>query len=155
MTTEEQVLTHAGEEDRRHRMCKCGTCGDVSRCTPSNDFYGKDGEPLQCERCMMAEMTAEGCQPELLHMIPSEPGVKPNVLATKEDYVAFVEKVDKRDWYFTFGSGQPWFGYYTVIHGTRDGARAEMFRRHGDRWSMQYGSAEEAGVEQWKLKRLK
>jgi hypothetical protein len=60
-----------------------------------------------------------------------------------------------QDWFFTFGCGQPHEGYYCVIYGTFGGAREEMFRRHGGKWSMQYRSAEDAGVEEWNLRELK
>ena len=61
---------------------------------------------------------------------------------------------DRKDWYFTFGCGQAHAGHYAVISGTCDEARQEMFRRFGRQWSMQYASAEEAGVEKWNLERL-
>ena len=60
-----------------------------------------------------------------------------------------------RDWIFTFGCGQAYAGRYCVIRGTHDEARAEMFRRHGQQWSMQYRTPEDAGVETYGLKELK
>lgn len=50
----ESVVTREGE-DRGYRLCKCNDCGDISRCTPENDFYSKElGGALQCERCMLS-----------------------------------------------------------------------------------------------------
>ena len=67
-----------------------------------------------------------------------------------------VVPMDKpQDWYFTFGCGQEHAGHYCVIHGTYIGAREKMFRRYGGQWSMQYPSADAAGVERWELKELK
>jgi hypothetical protein len=60
-----------------------------------------------------------------------------------------------QDWFFTFGSSHVHEGCYTIINGTYDSAREEMMRRYGPRWSMQYPSAEHAGVERWKLKKIK
>jgi hypothetical protein len=62
---------------------------------------------------------------------------------------------EPQDWYFTFGSGQPHEGHYHVIHDTYEGARVKMNQRFGNKWSMTYKSAEEAGVERWGLKELK
>jgi hypothetical protein len=60
-----------------------------------------------------------------------------------------------RDWIFTFGCGQGYAGRYVVIHGTFESAREEMVRRHGQVWSMQYRTQEDAGVETYGLKELK
>jgi hypothetical protein len=62
---------------------------------------------------------------------------------------------ETRDWVFTFGCGQPYAGRFEVIHGTFNSAREEMVRRHGQVWSMQYRSEEDAGVETYGLKELK
>jgi hypothetical protein len=62
---------------------------------------------------------------------------------------------ETRDWVFTFGCGQAYAGRYCVIHGTFNAAREEMFRRHGQMWSMQYRTPEDAGVETYGLKELK
>jgi len=59
-----------------------------------------------------------------------------------------------RDWIFTFGCGQEHAGHYRVINGTFDEARHKMVHMHGNQWSMQYRTKEEAGVEIWKLKEL-
>jgi hypothetical protein len=56
-----------------------------------------------------------------------------------------------RDWYFTFGFGHAHPMGYSVIHGTFYTARAEMVRRWGQKWSMQYDSAEAAGVQRFGL----
>ena len=56
---------------------------------------------------------------------------------------------------FTFGCGQEFAGFYAVIYAeTEDDCRAEMFRRFGIRWSMQYKNEQDAGVKKWGLKRL-
>ncbi len=39
--------------DLRRQMCRCSVCEIEGQCTPSNDFYGQDGDPLLCERCML------------------------------------------------------------------------------------------------------
>lgn len=54
----ELVVTHGGT-DRRGKLCKCSVCGKTAFCTPHSDFYGDDGEPLECEKCMMKAMGAE------------------------------------------------------------------------------------------------
>lgn len=61
----------------------------------------------------------------------------------------------ERDWFFTFGCGQAYAGHYHKIRGTFASAREQMFHRFGPRWSMQYDSAEAAGVERWNLKEVK
>jgi len=59
-------------------------------------------------------------------------------------------------YYFTFGHGQPYFGYYHVIEAESvSRAREQMFERFENKWSMMYNSAEEAGVEEHNLKELK
>jgi hypothetical protein len=65
-----------------------------------------------------------------------------------------------QNWYFTFGGGHTYNGWtlafrYVLIHGTHDAARARMVEAFGDRWAMQYASAEEAGVEEFGLTELK
>jgi hypothetical protein len=62
---------------------------------------------------------------------------------------------ETRDWIFTFGCGQPYAGRFEVIHGTFNSACEEMVRRHGQVWSMQYRTKEDAGVETYGLKELK
>lgn len=68
---------------------------------------------------------------------------------------------ESKDYYFTFGFGHvdPGSGLslancYTVIRGTFNSARDEMVARYGNKWAFQYGSAEEAGVERWGLRRV-
>jgi len=58
--------------------------------------------------------------------------------------------------YFTFGFGQPHEnGYHVVTAQDRDQARAEMFRRFGQKWSFQYDSADAAGVDRFHLHEVK
>lgn len=45
-------------------------------------------------------------------------------------------------WYFTFGFGQRNEGCYTILRGTEEETRAEMFRRYGNKWANQYSSKE-------------
>ena len=52
-------------------------------------------------------------------------------------------------WFFTFGCGQQHAGKYVQIFGTYASARDLMVEEFGGKWSMQYDSAEEAGVEKW------
>lgn len=60
-----------------------------------------------------------------------------------------------KDFYFTFGHGQPNFGCYHVIKAENENkAREIMFRRFGKKWSMMYKSAEDAGVEEYNLKQI-
>ncbi len=57
--------------------------------------------------------------------------------------------------YFTFGCGQKFEGGYHIIEAeTRDTARNEMNRKFGSKWSMQYRSAEEAGVAMFGLRKI-
>lgn len=60
-----------------------------------------------------------------------------------------------KKYYFTFGFGQAHDNCYTVIQAPdSNNAREEMFRRWGSKWSMQYDSAEKAGVERFHLKEI-
>ena len=62
---------------------------------------------------------------------------------------------DTRDYYFTFGCGQVHAnGYYVITANSSMEARAEMFEQFGNKWSMMYNSAEEAGVEKFNLHRV-
>ena len=57
-----------------------------------------------------------------------------------------------RKWYFTFGFGQLHEKCYHVIKAENSTeARAKMFERFSDKWSMQYDSAKAAGVDKWNL----
>jgi len=47
------VHTHR-DGDLRHQRCRCSACGFEATCTPECAFYGEDGAPLLCERCMLA-----------------------------------------------------------------------------------------------------
>lgn len=59
-------------------------------------------------------------------------------------------------WYFTFGFGQLYEHCYHVIEANDSNeARKKMFQRFGNKWSMQYDSAKEAGVERFNLKEIK
>lgn len=61
-----------------------------------------------------------------------------------------------KKFYFTFGCNQPHENYYHVIEAENsEKARIEMFRRFENHWSMQYDSAEEAGVERFNLREIK
>lgn len=61
-----------------------------------------------------------------------------------------------KKWYFTFGFGQPnQNGYHIVTAQDREQARAEMFRRFGQKWSFQYDSPQAAGVEKFGLHEVK
>jgi hypothetical protein len=52
----EPIITHADGQDRRHKMCRCSKCEKVVLCTPSFDFYGRNGAPLVCEACFHREV---------------------------------------------------------------------------------------------------
>ncbi len=59
-------------------------------------------------------------------------------------------------YYFTFGFGQVHEGgYYVIEADNASDARTKMFNQFGDKWSMQYDSAEEAGVEEFGLEEIK
>ena len=61
-----------------------------------------------------------------------------------------------KEYYFTFGFNQPHEGCYHIIKANSSNeARAEMFSKFGTKWSMQYNSAEEAGVVRYNLKEIK
>ena len=68
MTTDDlPPLTHAGPgkdtDDRRDRVCRCAECGHQAQSSIVNDFYGEDGEPLLCERCICNEVAIKKHQP--------------------------------------------------------------------------------------------
>ena len=64
-------------------------------------------------------------------------------------------KKKKKDFYFTFGFGQPHENCYHVISAeTSNEARELMVMRFGSKWAFQYESAEKAGVERFNLKRI-
>lgn len=67
-----KVHTHAigDAAQRAGQLCKCGTCGVVSRCQPDFDFYGQNGEALKCERCFRAELAKEGLK--MVHVAPEQ-----------------------------------------------------------------------------------
>ncbi len=58
--------------------------------------------------------------------------------------------------WFTFGYGHPHENCYHVIESeTKEGCRKLMFERYSNKWARQYDSAEEAGVERFKLQEVK
>jgi hypothetical protein len=60
-----------------------------------------------------------------------------------------------KKYYFTFGFGHEFPNCYTVIEAEDAGAaRKEMFSRYGDKWAMQYDTAEAAGVDRFNLTRV-
>ena len=54
-TNTEEPITRSSEGDRAYRLCRCAECGEVSRCTPTNDFYdnrpGHPNDMLFCLTC--------------------------------------------------------------------------------------------------------
>jgi hypothetical protein len=69
---------------------------------------------------------------------------------------------NSEQWIFTFGfghyhpeTGEPLANRYVVIPGTFSDARQKMVVMFGVKWSMQYASKEEAGVEIYGLRELK
>ena len=60
----------------------------------------------------------------------------------------------KKDYYFTFGFGQGHDNCYVVIHGTYQSARERMFEVWGSKWAMQYDSADDAGVDEFNLRKI-
>lgn len=54
------IYTHADGSDRRWQNCRCSVCGTIQQCTPDNDFYGDDGEPLICESCFKEQLASDG-----------------------------------------------------------------------------------------------
>lgn len=66
------------------------------------------------------------------------------------------------DWVFTFGyghthpaTGESLANHFTRIRGTFTGARAKMFSLFGSKWSHQYATPEDAGVDRWAMIELK
>ncbi len=61
-----------------------------------------------------------------------------------------------KKFYFTFGFGQLHANcYHVIVAEDSNSARVEMFRKFGKKWSMQYESAKEAGVEKFNLREIK
>ena len=57
---------------------------------------------------------------------------------------------------FTFGFGQKHEGKYVVISGkSKADCRKRMFDMFGQKWSSQYDSKEDAGVDEFNLVELK
>jgi ribosomal protein S27AE len=68
-TAKAETLHKINDGDLRFKMCQCSRCGQVSRCTPINDFYGDTGDPLICERCFMKEHGIK----TIVHLNPEDP----------------------------------------------------------------------------------
>ena len=51
--SQSEIIICENGPDRAYRGCLCCVCNEVSRCTPTNDFYTtKDhGNKLVCEKC--------------------------------------------------------------------------------------------------------
>ena len=57
-----------------------------------------------------------------------------------------------KSYIFTFGQNHAYKdGYVTINANSPELARAEMFKRYGQKWSMQYLSKEQAEVEKFHL----
>lgn len=71
-----------------------------------------------------------------------------------EDYM---ENPEVQEWYFTYGgnhvtkAGQLLGHHFTVIKGTYEDARKAMERERGAKWSFQYATPEQAGVDRFGL----
>ncbi len=62
------ILTHATEEERCWKQCKCSKCGIIAQCTPDFDFYtpfNSPDSPLVCERCTMDDVLTPKNRSEL------------------------------------------------------------------------------------------
>ena len=60
--------------------------------------------------------------------------------------------IDKvQDYVFTFPWNHKYRDNYVVIRGTFSNAALKMYARNGQKWSFQYSSKEQAGVEQFGL----
>jgi hypothetical protein len=114
--------------------------------------YRKDSEWLRPENLNIQRELAEYFEIDLDKIEEEKQAILAEVRKAQQP-LALVE--EPKNWYFTFGHGQPHFGYYHVIHGTCAETSAEMTRRFGGVWSMQYASREAAGVDEWSLKELK
>lgn len=60
----------------------------------------------------------------------------------------------KARWYFTFGYGHVHPNKFVIIYGTHGSARAEMFRRYGKEWSMQYSEKQSRDFEKYGITEL-
>lgn len=64
--------------------------------------------------------------------------------------------IQRTEYIFTFGCGQLHEnGYHAIKAESRSVARKIMIGRFGIKWSMQYDSREQAGVDRWQLKEIK
>ncbi|MSU75469.1 MAG: hypothetical protein EXS55_03080 [Candidatus Magasanikbacteria bacterium] len=59
--------------DRRYKFCLCSVCGVAGQCTPSSDYWGKDGKNLLCESCLGKELRGQGMNVDDLHKPPTRP----------------------------------------------------------------------------------
>ena len=62
MKKEKQVVTNT-HEDRRYKDCLCCVCNQISKCTPTNDFYSTEeyGNKLLCENCFRIHISKKFC----------------------------------------------------------------------------------------------
>jgi hypothetical protein len=68
MSEPSEPITHGGV-NYGYKKCKCGECGVVDTCTPSRDFYTKDGEPnglLYCWNCLTKDCKNAKTEPSCL-----------------------------------------------------------------------------------------
>ena len=54
------------------------------------------------------------------------------------DQLKAQKKEFPQDWLFSFSDNHAHPQKFVRIHGTQNSARAEMFRRYGQKWSFQY-----------------
>lgn len=56
--------------------------------------------------------------------------------------------MDKKEyWIFTFGCGQPHYGFYVKIYGSYVEARKKMVEKYGTKWAFQHSAEEWAEWE--------
>lgn len=95
-------------------------------------------------------------------VVHGEPGLSG---ARSEDVTWAVEFTgdpnEEREWIFTFGyghahpvTGEPLHDRFVRRRGTFMSARLEMLSLFGQKWSMQYRTEEDAGVERFHLREL-
>lgn len=57
MNDDDEPIIENPDEDRLNKLCRCGNCKEVSRCTVVNDFYVvPDREGLICEKCLQEKI---------------------------------------------------------------------------------------------------
>ncbi len=53
------------DRDWGGKICRCGVCGAVGRCTPDQDFFVCDGEDFfRCEVCVATTIPKGGRMPQ-------------------------------------------------------------------------------------------